>query len=96
MKIDKSLEFIKMLKKRMGSDLVYNLFLDIDDEFYVIVSPHKSATRKYKDNAQMHRVHISKNDINKQNFVLCNEINNIFRDLFVDKDNEPTRAIIND
>lgn len=85
MKVEKAAEFLKMLRKRMGNDLVYNFCLDTDNEFYLIVSPHRSTTRKFKEDTSLHRIHISKTDMVKQNFILANEINNIFEDLFVEK-----------
>jgi len=89
MKIIHSVNFLNMLRNRMGTYLIYNLYIDTDGEFYVTVSDHKSLTRKFKDNVKMHRVHISKDDMNKQNFTLCDEINTIFKELFTENTDEP-------
>lgn len=88
MKIVQCVKFLKMLKSRIGSDLVYNLYIDTDDEIYITVSDHKSTRRKFSNNTKLHRIHITKHDMNKQNFILCNEINTIFKDLFTENDDE--------
>lgn len=79
--------FLKMLQKRMGDDLVYNFILDTDDEYYLIVSAHKSKTKKMVDN-QIHRCKLDKNDLNKIPFILANEIENIYKEIIIKKDDQ--------
>ena len=85
MKVFNAFKFLTMLKNRMGNDLIYNLYLDVDSKIYLTVSTIKSETREFKDKVNIHRVHINDRDMQKHDFILCNEINNIFSDLIVEK-----------
>ena len=83
MKIQAATKFLDMLRKRMGEDLTYYLTLDTDGKYYVMVSAHNSKTRKFKNDQPVQKVTITDHDMTKQNFTLCNEINNIFDKLII-------------
>lgn len=85
MKIINSVKFLKMLQKRMGDDLVYNLVLDTDGEIYLIISAHKSKSRQMVD-SQLHRCKLNKEDLEKSDFILATEIENIFKKIIIKKD----------
>lgn len=84
MKIDASMKFLKMLRNRIGPDLEYHLKLDTDGKFYVTVTCHTSKTRKFKDDTLYHRIEIAEYDMKKNDFILCNQINNIFENLITE------------
>lgn len=80
MKVFNTISFLAKLQKRLGNDLVYSLALDTDGTFYISVATHKSSKRKFKDN-KMHPCKLTDADLLKHEFVLIEEIANIYESL---------------
>lgn len=86
MKTKDGFNFIKRLQKRLGKDLVYSLTLDGDD-FYINVSTYKSLKRKFKDD-KLHPCKLENKDLEKHEFILIEELKNIYENLLEKKINE--------
>lgn len=86
-KIDNTFKFLARLKKRLGKDLVYSMALDVDNTFYLSVSTHKSPNRKFKDD-KLHPCKLTQKDFEKHDFLLLEEIANIYENLLEKVDNK--------
>ena len=79
MKTFKIFQLHSMLRKRLGDDLTYSIVLDTENTISVYISAHASKTRV---NQKPLYCKLDDNDMQKEVFILANEIANMYKDKF--------------
>lgn len=87
MKFQKLLTFHRQLANKMGDDLVYSLSFDAG-KVYVVISTHKSKTRRYKNGKKIQTCQIKNEDFERDVQELVNEIKSLYDNLLEDGINE--------